>query len=499
MNRSVRATIVLGLTLAVFGFCLAQPAGAARTIKIPKDSTIDLPIFPLDTSLEPLAVTHCLKHFSVTYSKGKKIFTFDKKSCCAHHPCSHRLVKYQSKYAIKYSEGGQGKGLGFSTAWVRAQHRLTRLSLGRDVLAKRKLLEQVAANKATLTSWKLTVYFSYDSKGQCRKHPPRWGPGQEKRWDKPFGGCTTVVPRGTVFLILKNPKKARNMTAAGAARGWTASRILRYFDVNPGVSADVVDCEQCDIVPKKNGTTLPTKPIKEPKKVGYLIPGFNPSGRNYGAVGNVGYVNYGDDAETAVLEDGSYVTTDGEDQDFVVTNVPTQGDPPAGATALGVALPVPSETIVVVKDAPGICADGEKDPPAAGTPGYTIEEPNDKSLAVVDVVDTISKIDFSKKPLKGMTPEQAKETACQAAAWQVESQIDEVDGNEISDEELTERFFATYVTATAEARKKMTAKQRKEMDGIVRDDLKTVVNSIDFVTKKHADKQLVSDAVSLGA
>jgi len=214
-----------------------------------------------------------------------------------------------------------------------------------------------------------------------------------------------------------------------------------------------------------------------------------PSGGNYGNIGNACYVNYGGDEGTCGVEDGSWVRcNDDRYQDgIVVTDVPTYGeDPPSGCSSLDKEFPLPSETIVVVKDVPGACTVLAKPPPPAGDVTLcTLEPPDEDSETLVNVVDQVSQIDFTKKPLTGMLPQQAKATACQAAVWKVGSHIDPIKGNEVTNEDLRDHFFNTYLTATATTREKMTPEKREEMDTIVRDDLTTVIESVDFATKKH--------------
>ena len=225
-----------------------------------------------------------------------------------------------------------------------------------------------------------------------------------------------------------------------------------------------------------------------------------PTGDNYGNIGNACFVNYDGDEETCGVEDGSWVkSNDGQYQDFVVTDVPTYGeDPPSGYSSLDKEFPLPSETVVVIKDTPGVCASFHTPPPPAGEmDAFTIKPPDEESEALTSVVDEISQIDFTKKPLTGMSPEQAKATACQAAVWKVGSQIDSVEGNDVTNEDLKDRFFNTYLSATTAIREKMTPEKRDEMDNIVQDDLTTVIESVDFVSKKHGGKPVASDTVSV--
>jgi hypothetical protein len=55
----------------------------------------------------------------------------------------------------------------------------------------------------------------------------------------------------------------------------------------------------------------------------------------------------------------------------------------------------------------------------------------------------------------------------------------------VTNQQLTDRFFNTYLAATAAARREMTPERRDEMDRMVRDDLATVVEAVDFATKPH--------------
>lgn len=302
-------------------------------------------------------------------------------------------------------------------------------------------------------------------------------------------------------IVRVRRNSSKQLTLTGRKKGDSMLRFKLFIKQKKGKDKEApgsiwVIVRACK--PPKNKThvtmgwgDLPTGIITLDGQVSLWVP----SGDNYGDVGDAAFVNYSEEDQTCGVEDGSWVrSNDDQYQDIVLTDVPTYPeDEPSGASSLDEEFSLPTETVVVVKDVPGGCTVLAKPaPPAGNVDQCTLEPPDEESEALVSVADEVSQIDFTKKPLTSISPEQAKATACQAAFWKVGSQIDSVEGNEVTNEDLENHFFSTYLSATADTREKMTPEKRDEMDKIVRDDLRTVVESIDFVTKKHEGKPAVS-------
>ena len=511
MSRSYYLRILSFLVAGALLLAVAGPAKGPRVQDwdqvIPRDEaeTFDFPFLPLDRTLRALDQVTCMNWTSTegVYQPGNGFRApwgeqFDRATsdesaeaaierarqelernritiyhihdgCCGANPCTHALASETGSYNIETTSNRLNMW-----AWIADGPSYDSVD---DILGDvddlvnwlfapdwmgRDLFPEVI-----IDSWTQNVTWDYDTAPNCTGHV--------------YATCDTKLIVGTASFRLHRPNnygwlsgEVGNITPQQGLgkdvgdRGYPVGRLANWFMLtNADISTK--DCDPC--------------PPPE-TAMGYI-----PSGGNYGDIGDGFCINDGGVPVAFTIPDGSWMHSDDPNhQDMLVTDVPTrEGNECSGAEALDVAITVPPETVVVVKDLPGVCPDYEKDPPTAGDSAhYELQPPNDKSRALVAVVDEVAAIDFTAKPLKGMKPGQAAETACQGAVWMAESRIDEVEGNEVSTEELHGRFFMTYLAAVDPAHRELDDEERDQLDDAVRDDLTTIVNAIDFATKPRA-------------
>ena len=68
----------------------------------------------------------------------------------------------------------------------------------------------------------------------------------------------------------------------------------------------------------------------------------------------------------------------------------------------------------------------------------------------------------------------------------VASRIDEVEGNEVTRDELMGRFYTTYLAAVDAQVRPLDEETRDALDTATGNDLNTILDSIDFVSKQYA-------------
>ncbi|MDP7290369.1 MAG: hypothetical protein QGH94_20470, partial [Phycisphaerae bacterium] len=259
-------------------------------------------------------------------------------------------------------------------------------------------------------------------------------------------------------------------------------------------------------VPDAKGKRKIVKPEKKgDKRVGMLEdwpaqPGvfcsFRASGRNYGAIGDLTIENSTDKPVTVTVPPGLLLDSDDPKvQDLYVANVPTE-TPCAGAGEIGKPITIPPHIAYAIKDIPGFCPDGEKDPPAAETEEksvYTACKPDKKSATLLKAIAAVKQMDVGELKLKVFGEKKARAMVCQGALWQVDSRIDEEPDNEFTSEKLKKQFFTAFTTSAKAALDKMPPEKREKVESVVKDDIKKLVAAADFVTKKHAPKASVKN------
>jgi len=249
------------------------------------------------------------------------------------------------------------------------------------------------------------------------------------------------------------------------------------------------------------------KIVKPGKKVSMLEdwpaqPGvfcsFRASGRNYGAIGDLTIDNSTDKPVTVTIPPGLLLDSDDPKiQDLYVADVPTE-TPCAGAGEIGKPITIPPHVAYAIKDIPGFCPDGEKDPPAAETEEksvYTACKPDEKSATLLEAIAAVKKMDVGELKLNVFDEKKARAMICQGALWRIDSRIDEEPDNEFTSVKLDSQFFEAFTESAKAALDKMPKEKREKVENVVKDDIKKLVAAADFVTKKHAPKNLVKEAV----
>jgi hypothetical protein len=171
-------------------------------------------------------------------------------------------------------------------------------------------------------------------------------------------------------------------------------------------------------------------------------------------------------------------------QDLYIANVPSE-TPCSGADEIGRPISIdPGETHVIA-NVPGFCPDFELKPPDEGvTDIYTARPPDEKAKTLLATIEAVKQFDTGSVKLEVFEEKKARQMMCQGACWLADSQIDEVKGNEVSGEQLADRFWGVFATSAGEKLAKMTPGSRKKAEDLVKKDIKEIVAATSFVAKR---------------
>jgi len=263
---------------------------------------------------------------------------------------------------------------------------------------------------------------------------------------------------------------------------------------------DGLPAGQIVILKPAEGKPPKTKPKPKPKKdrrVGLLDwPGkegvyctFDPSGRNYGDIGDLIIENDTDEPATVTIPPCMLLeTSDPAVQDLYVADVPTE-TPCSGAKEIGKPITVEPGGAHVVEHASGFCPDFEKNPPKQGDEDvYACKQPDEKSKTLLETIECAKKLDVGTLKLEVFAEKKATAMVTQGSLWAVDSEIDEEKGNEVSAEDLASRFFSSFAGSAKESLDEMSPENRKEAEKLVKDDIRKIVEATSFVAKQSRDR-----------
>lgn len=151
-------------------------------------------------------------------------------------------------------------------------------------------------------------------------------------------------------------------------------------------------------------------------------------------------------------------------------------------------LTVPAGEFRVLEGVPGVCLDFELPPPTRGLAGHILIKPDDTSKPVAKAVADAIEIDLSKLGLEIIDPNQVTGMVVQGAVWKTESHTDPIEGNEVTDEMLEDKFWKIFVEQATDELAKLKPKQREQVTTLVKEDIKKIVGKISFVSKRHIKK-----------
>jgi hypothetical protein len=177
-------------------------------------------------------------------------------------------------------------------------------------------------------------------------------------------------------------------------------------------------------------------------------------------------------------------SSDPATQDLYIALVPVE-TPCQGAKYVGKSVTVKAGDTFVMKDMPGFCPDYEKDPPRKDdTAVYTCKQPDGKSKVLLVTIGAVRTIDVTSLKLAVFENAKAATMMTQGALWMVDARIDKVKDNEVSDKDLSDRFYGTFAASAKISLDKMAPDARKRAETIVRSDIIKIVAAISFVTKQ---------------
>jgi len=260
--------------------------------------------------------------------------------------------------------------------------------------------------------------------------------------------------------------------------------------IYPNSWVDWRDCICC------KAPAADAEPETPKKKFGWLVPSglvgeglfcmFIPSGRNYGDIGDLLITNPTDEPVTCVVPDGMLLdSSDPITQDLYVANVPTE-TPCSGAELIGRPVTVGAGESYLMRDLPGYCPDFELAPPDEGVCDiYTPCAPDERGARLLEVIAAVQGFDVGPVKLDLFEEGKAREMMCQGALWTVESAFDDVEGNEVTAEQLAGRYWEAFETSAGAALEAMPSDQRQETEELVRDEIRRIVSATSFVAKGH--------------
>jgi hypothetical protein len=209
---------------------------------------------------------------------------------------------------------------------------------------------------------------------------------------------------------------------------------------------------------------------------------FVATGKTYGHLGDLVITNVSDMTVSGRVDNGScLVSSDDVIQDLRVLTLPCEAPP--DVYKLGTEFKIqPGKTKRLALT--GTCDDFGKPAPAKGVKDlYTLKGPDKEGKIIVNAVKRGVKFDPGKLKLKVFSPDQAHPMILQSLVWFVESRCDDTDGNEVTLEQL-EEFYVNKWEKDETARKalaKMNPDQRLQADQMVKEDMKKIVASINFL------------------
>ncbi|MBT3200034.1 MAG: hypothetical protein HN350_08955 [Phycisphaerales bacterium] len=298
-----------------------------------------------------------------------------------------------------------------------------------------------------------------------------------------------------VRVIAGKPKKDKTHVSIG----WDDLYIGEVIIVNPPPGMD------------KHGKPIPIpeKDDDDDEEVGMLQDwpaqdgvycSFKASGRNYGGIGDITIENATDKPVTVTVPPGLLLDSDTPQvQDLYVADVPTE-TPCGGAKDIDKPITIAPNASYVIKDVPGFCPDGEKDPPKPETEGqsvYTACKPDEKASTLLDAIAAVKKMDVGKMKLDVFKEDKARAMVCQGTLWQVDSKIDAEPDNDFTSEKLNARFFEAFTASAKEALEKMPETKREKVETVVKDDIKKIVAAADFITKKTTTKSATGKTLEI--
>ena len=231
-------------------------------------------------------------------------------------------------------------------------------------------------------------------------------------------------------------------------------------------------------------------PKKQPKQPTFspedgLRFSFVPSGDNYGDIGDILITNT-TDAPVSVTVPAGLLLDSGVSgvQDLYVADVPTR-TPCGGAKQIGKPVTVGPEETIVIDDVPGFCPDFELDPPGEGAVDvYAVRPPDEKADVLLAAIEAVKEFDVDTLALEVFEEDQTRQMLAQGALWLVESRYDDVPGNEVTEQKLADRFWTTFETSAGDSLAQMPADERAQAKELVKNDIKSIVNGISFVSKQ---------------
>ncbi len=216
-----------------------------------------------------------------------------------------------------------------------------------------------------------------------------------------------------------------------------------------------------------------------------VVISFVASGLNYGNIGDLTITNTSDKPVTCSVPPGTLLDSgDPTIQDLYVADVPTE-TPCSGAAELGQPITLAPGESHTISQVPGFCPDFELAPPAEGeSDNYTCRPPDEKGEQLLSVVEAAGNLDIGEAGLDVFGEQKVREMVTQGACWMADSKIDEEPDNDVTSEQLTDRFWDTFTTAADEQLTTMPAEQRDEAEDMVRRDIKKIVAMTSFVAKQ---------------
>ena len=231
--------------------------------------------------------------------------------------------------------------------------------------------------------------------------------------------------------------------------------------------------------PRKKKPKPPAWPPKKGVKTGFI-----PSGRNYGDVGDLVIKNTTGQPVTVTIPPGLLLDSFFEAVQDLYLAVVAMEKPCEGAKYIGKPFTIQPGQTVVVEHLPGFCPDFEKDPPKKNdTAVYACRQPDKKSKALLDTIAAAKTVDVGKLKLEVFGEKKARAMITQGALWAVDSHVDDEQGNEVSNTDLTDRFYGAFTRSAKAALDKMPPENRKQAEKLVKDDIKKMVGVTDFLAK----------------